>query len=77
MATITVKPWERGDTGFRNVSLAKLFQAKGKMSLSLAKQSVDDLIDGRAVLIEIDSIDEARDFAEEIRRLGAICEVKF
>ena len=73
MVEVILKGWR---PGLRKVSLAKLLQARGGLSLTSAKQCVDRLLKGEIVTVALDSTKEAAQLAEEVTNLGVKCEVR-
>ena len=72
MPRILLRSWT---PGLRQISLVHLLQEKAGLSLTAAKKSVDGLVVGEVVTIEVENENEALILGEEIRALGGICEV--
>jgi ribosomal protein L7/L12 len=72
MPKITLKSW---NPGLKKVSLTKLLQEQAGLSLTSAKQYVDRLLADEAVSVNVPTTEEAAQLAEEITKLGAVCEI--
>lgn len=72
MPKVTLKRW---NPGLKKVSLTKLLQEKADLSLTSAKQCVDRLLAGESVSVNVPTAEEAAQLAEEITKLGAVCEI--
>ena len=72
MPRILLRSWV---PGLRKISLVDLLQEKAGLSLTAAKKSVDDLVLGNAVTIQMENDNEAARLADEIKSLGGICDV--
>lgn len=73
MAKIIVK--RSGPASVMKVSLTKLFRYEAGFTLPAAKQATDDILDGKIVTIEIETLDKARELAEKATTFGVVCEV--
>ena len=62
-------------SGFEKVKATKLLQEEAGYGLAEAKAAVDDILNGKDVLVYFDTRDEACDFQERIENLGANAEV--
>jgi hypothetical protein len=62
--------------GMQKVSLTKLQKGYFQMSLREAKTNVDRLLDGKEIEIEVESINQAQSFIQEVKQLGVICEIE-
>lgn len=67
METLALTDWS---PGLRKVSLTKLLQREGGLSLREAKLSTDRFLEGEYVKVEFTSLEEAHQFAAEASRLG-------
>lgn len=72
MNEITLKSYE---PGMRKISLTKLLQARLALPLSAAKGAVDALLEGRMVKLSVPDGVDVKALAEEVRQLGAVCEI--
>ena len=68
MAKVKITGWEYG---LRKVELSKLQMSMIALPLKESKKNVDKILDGHEVIIEVTSQELAREFVEEVRRLGA------
>jgi hypothetical protein len=66
MNTIRITGWK---AGLRKISLTKLLQQQG-LSLGDAKRIVDDILDGREVLLTLSRSSDASAVVTVIRDLG-------
>jgi ribosomal protein L7/L12 len=73
MTNIKLTGWQ---VGMRKISLTKLLQDKGGLSLANAKRVVDDILDGREVSLQLPAGEDANAVAAALRDLGAICDVQ-
>lgn len=73
MTKIIVK--RAGSAGVMKVSLTKLFRYEAGFTLPSAKQATDDILDGKVVTIETETLEKAKDLAEKATILGVVCEV--
>lgn len=72
MIKIILLGWQEG---LEKVSLTKLqVEILGK-SLKESKSNVDFLLDGKEVIIIVDSLDSALDFVDNASKIGAKCKV--
>ena len=62
--------------GMRKISLTKFLQAELGLSLAASKQVVDDVLEGRLVLLDIPLEKDANALAHAIRELGASCTIE-
>ena len=72
MSTIKISGWQ---IGMRKVSLTKLLQERGGLGVREAKDLVDKVLADREAVFDVPSDRNADVVADEIRDLGAICEV--
>lgn len=72
MPKVKFKGWVQG---LRKVSLTKLLQERADLSLTSAKYSVDRILDGETITIEMQTIEEANQLSKEASMLGAVCEI--
>lgn len=73
MPTIILKGWK---PGLLKVSLVKLLQVQAGLSLTASKQLVDLLLAGESVSIDVATAAQAAQLAEQMIRLGAVCEIE-
>jgi ribosomal protein L7/L12 len=73
MYQVVLTGWHHG---LKKVSLDKLLSKLGKLSLPEAKKAVDELLDGKQVVVEMASLTAAAHLLAEARSLGAIGEVR-
>lgn len=71
MAKVILDSWREG---FEKVSLTKLQVTLLGKSLTESKSNVDSLLDGKKIIIEIDSLDLANEFLKEAEKIGVNCE---
>ncbi len=72
MAQIILVSWREG---LKKVSLSQLQMNILGKSLKEAKTNVDLVLEGKAVIIEIDDIDLANTFVKEAEKIGVNCEL--
>lgn len=72
MATLILDHWT---PGFNKIALTKLLHSRGHISLSQAKQHVDNFASGRVVSIYFPNISDAEVLAQAARAIGAVVEV--
>lgn len=65
--------WEEG---MQKISLTKLQAEYFGMPLKEAKTNVDRLLDDKEIEIDVESIEEARKFIQEARRIGVLCNIE-
>lgn len=70
MGVIKITSWLEG---LCKVSLTKLQMDILKLSLIDSKKNVDDLLEGKSIIIEITKGENAKKFVEEAKKIGAIC----
>jgi ribosomal protein L7/L12 len=73
MSTIKISGWQQG---MRKISLTKLLQERGGLGVKEAKALVDNVLAGREAVLDLPTDHDADVVADEIRDLGAICEVR-
>jgi hypothetical protein len=61
--------------GIQKVALTKLQRYEANLSLGAAKNNTDNLLEGKIITIELDTIEKAKDFYEKATTLGVICEI--
>ena len=66
---------ERWNPGLNKVALTKLLHSRAHVSLSLAKQYVDQLLEGNEVALEISSLVDANEIARDAETIGAVVSV--
>ena len=59
----------------QKVSLTKLFKEKLNLPLNSAKRNTDLILDGETVIVETETLEQARDLVEQATALGAFCEI--
>lgn len=62
--------------GMQKISLTKLQTKYFNISLKQAKSNVDGLLDGKNIEIDVESIEDARIFIKEARKIGVICHIE-
>jgi ribosomal protein L7/L12 len=72
MPKVTLKGWT---PGLQKVSVVKLLQVQADLSLTSAKRCVDGLLAGEEFVVTVATPEEAAQLAEEIRKLGVVCEI--
>lgn len=72
MTAIKLTGWH---PGLRKISLTKLLQGELGISVATAKAAVDDLLDGREVLLQVPDQADTHRLVTEIRELGATCQL--
>ena len=72
MARVTLYGWKEG---FQKVQTNKLLREKAGLSLSQAKHTVDMLLDGKSVSLEIPDRACATALIEEASMLGVECKL--
>jgi len=72
MTHIRMNGWR---TGLKKISLTELIYHNTSLSLAEAKNCVDQLIQGDAVVIPVSDTTLATTFIEQATALGAICEM--
>lgn len=60
--------------GLKKIPLDLLIKDRASLSLSQAKRSVDELLDGKTVVLSFDNPEDAVRFSEDASALGAICD---
>ena len=73
MPTIILKSWK---PGLLKISLTKLLQEQAGLSLTASKQSVDRLLAGETISIDVATDAQAVQLAEAMTRVGAVCEIE-
>jgi hypothetical protein len=73
MVTVKLTGWQ---PGLNNVQLTKTLKAKAKLELHQAKFATDELLEGKQVSISMDTLENAEDLLEAVRKLGAIAEIE-
>jgi len=73
MRNVRLTGWREG---MRKISLTKFLQAELGLSLAASKQVVDDVLEGRQVLLDIPLAQDANELAQAIRKLGASCTIE-
>jgi len=74
MPIVRVIGWERG---LKKISLTKLVQEATASDLGEAKHKVDDLLEGRPFEVHLEEELRAREFAKQLKAVGAILERPF
>jgi hypothetical protein len=69
MKTVVLKGW---NVGLNKVALNKLLRLHAGMSLSEAKASVDDILEGKHVSLNFDSEDQLASFCNQAISIGVI-----
>jgi hypothetical protein len=72
MPIITMKRWR---PGLEKITLTKMLQEKGGLSLTSAKECVDRLLAGEEVTLDLPTSEEATHLSGVITALGVDCEV--
>jgi hypothetical protein len=72
MSRIVLRSWS---PGLRKISLVHVLQEEAGLSLTAAKESVDDLLAGKVVTVDIPEERKPLTVAEQIRSLGVICDI--
>jgi hypothetical protein len=72
MAKVILDSWREG---LKKVSLTKLQVNMLGKPLTESKSNVDSLLDGKKVIIEIESLDLANEFLKEAQKVGVNCEL--
>lgn len=72
MAKVILDSWREG---LEKVSLTKLQVSMLGKSLTESKSNVDSLLDGKKIIIEIDSLDLAKKFLNNAEKIGVNCEL--
>lgn len=72
MAKVILKSWREG---LEKISLTKLQVNMLGKSLRESKNNVDNLLDGKKVILEIENIDLAQEFLKEAEKIGVNCEL--
>jgi hypothetical protein len=72
MAKVTLKGWR---PGLEKITLTKMLQENGHLSLTSAKECVDRLLAGEEVTLDLPTSHEAAQLGEAITALGVDCEV--
>jgi ribosomal protein L7/L12 len=72
METVILKDWK---PGLKKISLNRLLRENAGLSLSDAKNVVDELLDGKSAIVKIPSSDVAAQFLRDATDVGAICEI--
>lgn len=73
MAKVIMKSWREG---LQKVSLTKLQAELLKKSLRESKDNVDSLLEGKEVIIEIESENTAMIFLRKAKEIGVECELE-
>jgi len=63
---------ERWNPGLNKVALTKLLHSRAHVSLSLAKQYVDQLLEGNEVALDVPSLVDANAIARDAETIGAV-----
>ena len=71
MVKVQLIGWERG---LQKKALDKLIKVRAGLSLSVAKNCVDRLMDAETVVLEFADLEQANAFLKEARALGAVGE---
>ncbi|HVA50375.1 MAG TPA: hypothetical protein VNH11_28735 [Pirellulales bacterium] len=71
MRRVVLHNWK---PGFSKIGLNHLLRERAGFTLSGAKSTVDSLLEGKEVLLELDD-DVADDFLDDIRQLGVEAQV--
>jgi hypothetical protein len=69
MAVLIIERW---NPGLNKVALAKLLHSRAHVSLSLAKQCVDQLLEGNEVALDVPSLVDASEIARDAETFGAV-----
>lgn len=72
MAKIILDSWREG---LEKISLTKLQVDMLGKSLTESKLNVDSLLDDRKIIIEIDSLELAKEFLKEAEKIGVNCKL--
>ncbi len=71
MVRVQLNGWKRG---LLTIALIKLIKAQAELSLSVAKNHVDRLLNGEIIVLEFADLGLANAFLKDARSLGAIGE---
>lgn len=59
----------------KKVSMTKIFQYEAGLTLSLAKQTTDNILENKIVVIEMTNLEDAKNLAKKVTDLGAVCSI--
>lgn len=69
---IIIEGWNEG---FQKVSLTHLQVDLLKISLKVAKNNVDKLLDGHSIIIDVNNEQLASTFVKEVKNINANCRI--
>ena len=72
MTKVIMESWR---CGLQKVSLTKLQYEKLGMSLKDSKRNTDMLLDDNVIILEIEDEKTAKEFLEEVEKLGVNCKI--
>jgi hypothetical protein len=73
MGRVRITGWR---AGLKKVSMTKAIRLHGGLNLALAKNCTDSVLDGKTVVVDVPTLNDAHVLVDELIALGAVAEVE-